>query len=362
MRRKRKIARKLYATGNGHCNLLNAALKPEDFNDPSFIAPYLKRYPFASLEKTLVSWGVATLHEGDYVYPLSYNAGTYVGFLSALAKSLGIHFITGVRVLDYSSKEGGFILKTSANPTPNDSLVFDKIIVAVGGCSTPKLGSDGSFLPALAQHGYPLLRPLPGLAPIKVLHPENLKALSGYRHDAQVSLLSKEGKLLYSERGEVLYKDDGLSGIVLFNVESVYCRLQEPAGASLSLDLFPDESLEGLAASLKRNQAINPSFYGDAYFPKEVQDHFLWGKNPTDFLALAKRLKADTYGIKATYGFDHSQVSVGGVRLDAVDERLESRKEKGVNFIGEILNLDGFCGGFNLTWALLSALIVRDSL
>jgi predicted flavoprotein YhiN len=109
-----KIARKLYATGNGHCNLLNAALKPEDFNRSfAFIAPYLKRYPFASLEKTLVSWGVATLHEGDYVYPLSYNAGTYVGFLSALAtRVLGIRFcFTGVRVLDYSSKEGGFYLK-----------------------------------------------------------------------------------------------------------------------------------------------------------------------------------------------------------------------------------------------------------
>jgi hypothetical protein len=83
-----------------------------------------------------------------------------------------------------------------------------------------------------------------------------------------------------------------LSGIVVFNVESVYCRLQEPAGASDFRSIFsPTKASKALAASLKRNQAINPSFYGDAYFPKEVQDHFLWGKNPTDFLALAKRLK-----------------------------------------------------------------------
>ncbi|MFA6620047.1 MAG: aminoacetone oxidase family FAD-binding enzyme [Bacilli bacterium] len=356
-----KIARKLYATGNGHCNLLNAAVVAEDFNNPAFIAPYLKRYPFAALKQTLASWGIMTLREGDYVYPLSYNAGTYVGFLTDLATSLGVHFFTGVRVLDYSQKDGGFVLKTDAKTASMD-FAFDKIVFASGGLSTPKLGSDGSLFPLLAKRGYSLVQPLPGLAPIKVAHPEMLKGLSGYRHDAKVSLLSKEGKLLYTERGEVLFKEDGLSGIVVFNVESVYCRLRQPVGATISLDFFPDETRETLAEELKNNHAINPLFYGEAYFPKEVQDHFTWAKNSDHFLLLAQRLKNDGYLIKATYGFDHSQVTVGGVSITSLKPSLESIKEPGVYFLGEVLDLDGFCGGFNLTWALLSALIVRDSL
>src|SRR5574344_780588 len=111
-----KIGRKLYATGNGHCNLLNAGITPQAFNDPKALAPYLKRYPFSLLEKMLNDWGIETLHEGNYVYPLSYSAATYVGFLVQLAKSLGVNFFMGVRVLDYSPKGSGFCLKTDANP------------------------------------------------------------------------------------------------------------------------------------------------------------------------------------------------------------------------------------------------------
>ena len=80
-----KIGRKLYATGNGHCNLLNAAVADKDFNHPDFLASYLSRYSFAFLKKTLTDWGILTWQEGDYVYPLSYSAPTYVGLLSALA-------------------------------------------------------------------------------------------------------------------------------------------------------------------------------------------------------------------------------------------------------------------------------------
>jgi predicted Rossmann fold flavoprotein len=355
-----KIGRKLYATGNGHCNLLNAAVKPSDFNHPDFIAPYLALYPFASLEKTLADWGVLTLCEGDYVYPLSYSAPTYVGFLSSLALSLGIRFCLGVRLLDYVLKGGKILLKVSANPASID-LSFDKLILASGGESTPKLGSDGSLYPLLKNHGYSLVAPLPGLAPFKVVHPETLKGLSGYRHEAKVSLLSSSGQTLYQEVGEVLYRDEGLSGIVVFNVESVYCRLSCPEKCELSLDLFPDLSVEELSARLEKSNQINPTFYGDAFFPKEVQAHFGFGLKK-DFLALAKRLKDDRYLIKGSEGFEHSQVTVGGLALSEVKATFESRKEPGVYFTGEVLDIDGFCGGFNLTWALLSALIVRDSL
>jgi len=356
-----KIGRKLYATGNGHCNLLNAAIRPEAFNDPAWIAPYLKRYPFSSLEKTLNDWGVETLHEGDYVYPLSYSAATYVGFLTQIATGLGVKFVPGVRVLDYQAKASGFCLKTDANPSSID-LVFDKIVIAVGGASSPKLGSDGKSVSFWRLHGYDLVPFEPGLAPLKILHPDILKGMAGYRHEARVRLLSKEGKALYEEEGEVLFKEDGLSGIVIFNVESAYLRLGKPIEAEISLDLFPHEKEEELAKRLSNDRKKNPSFYLDAYLPKDVQAHFRKGMKGDEASFLASKLKDDRYLISGVYGFDSSQVSIGGVRLSEVDAQLQSRREKGVYFVGEALNIDGFCGGFNLSWALLSALILEEGL
>jgi flavoprotein, HI0933 family len=353
-----KIARKLYATGNGHCNLLNAQLTAKSFNHPDFLAPFLGRYPFSALEETLHSWGVETRHDGDYVYPLSYSAATYVGLLLKIAQSLKIQFVLNARFLDYESKDGGFALKIDANPMPK-SLFFDALIFATGGSSTSKLGSDGKCFSTFRLHDYPLVPLEPGLAPVKVSHPESIKSFAGFRHEANVRLTTATGKLLYQEEGEVLFKEDGLSGIVIFNVESEYLRLGKPQGARLVLDYFPVESEAVLFTRLSASHSKNPSFYFDAYFPSEVQPHFLLGN---DLKVLAHRLKNDSFEIKGTYGFDSSQVSVGGIALSAVKENLESRKEKGVYFVGEVLDIDGFCGGFNLSWALLSALIVRDSL
>jgi predicted Rossmann fold flavoprotein len=352
-----KLGRKLYATGNGHCNLLNASLKPEDYNHPVEVEGFLHRYGYLALLKALKEWGIETRQEGDYVYPLSYSAAAYVGFLSRLAESLGVRLILGSRVTDYERKEGSFVLKIDAKPTLIDYKA-DRLIFAFGGASTPKLGSDGQGFSLLKKHGYSIVPLEPGLAPLKVEHPEKLKGLAGFRHEAKVTLQDVKGQALYQENGEVLFKEDGLSGIVIFDVESAYLRLGKPEGACVSLDLFPNQTEADLSAQLGQDEKRNPSFYFAAYFPSEVQPHFL----QKDGLPLAHHLKNDLYKIKGTYGFENSQVTVGGVALSMVDEHLESRKEEGVYFVGEALDIDGFCGGFNLSWALLSALIVRDAL
>jgi predicted Rossmann fold flavoprotein len=356
-----KAARKLYATGNGHCNLLNAALAPQAFNHPEILKPYLAVYPFHVLEETLKDWGIETLHEGDYVYPLSYSAATYVGFLTKLALALKIRLFLNARFLDYFPKDGGFAVKFDLNSAPKE-VQCDRLVFALGGASQSRLGSDGKSVSVFAQHGYSIVPFEPGLAPIKVRHPERLKGLAGYRHAANVRLVSSEGQPLYEEAGEVLFKEDGLSGIVIFNVESVYLRLGKPAGATLHLDYFPAEKAGDLLARLTKARALNPNFYGDAFFPSEIQPHFSGFSAPGEIRSLVAQLKDDVFEIKGTYGFEHSQVSVGGIALNQLDSHLESRHEKGVYFVGEMVDIDGICGGFNLSWALISALIVRDNL
>lgn len=356
-----KIGRKLFATGNGHCNLLNRLLTPDHYSHPDFLAPLLARYPYSVLLACLHGLGIQTLEEGDYVYPLSYSAATYVGLLEKLARQSGVRFYCGVRVVDYQKGKTGFALKFDQDKG-DLPRIFDKILFCVGGASTPKLGSDGKSLSLLHLHGYSLLPLEPALAPVRVVHPERIKGLSGYRHHAQVSLFSARGELLYQESGEVLFKEDGLSGIVIFNVESVYLRRGKPAGAYLQLNLFPDVDSATLLSQLQDAAEKNPTFYADAFFPPEVQAHFHLVPSHAPDAALVSLLQGERFEIKDTYGFDNSQVSHGGVSLSEVTPCLESRREPGLYFLGEVLDVDGDCGGYNLAWALLSALIVGEVL
>jgi predicted Rossmann fold flavoprotein len=365
-----KIARKLYATGNGHCNLLNRQLTGDAYNNPEFMDPLLKRYPYLFLKELLKSWGIAVQEEGDYVYPGSYNAATYVGLLEKIARALGIHFVLATRVLDYQAVTGGYCLKIDKN-IPDLPLIFEKVIFAVGGKSTPKLGSDGRFEAVLKNHGYRFKYALPGLAPVKVVNPSFIKGMAGYRHHALVRLLNKTGDELYQEEGEVLFKEDGLSGIVIFNVESVYCRYGLSESAKIALDYFPDKKAEELSIEFAEEAKLNPSFFLDSFFPEEIQKHFLRSLSAANvsslshqggFEALANLVKNDEFLIDQPYGFDNSQVTVGGLSLLDVNEHLESKREKGIFFTGELLDINGKCGGFNLTWALISALLVKEGL
>jgi predicted Rossmann fold flavoprotein len=352
-----KIGRKLYATGNGHCNLLNLSLESKAYNHPDFMEKVISLYPYSYLKKELADWGLEVIEKGNYVYPLNFNASAFVGFLTDLCHNLGVHFVLKTRVRDYEIGHGGITLMTSEGSLPS----FDELILAVGGESTPKLGSDGSFFPILKKHGYEIEDLKPGLAPLKLLD-EDIKPLAGLRHDAKVEAVVS-GKVVFSEKGEILYKDDGISGIVIFNAESALLRLNHFKGAGIHIDLFPDVSEKELADRLAIDQKNNPPFFFEAYFQDELAKHILArAKSQTDGRKIAQAIKNLVYSVREPYSFENSQVTIGGVSLKEVDSSLQSKREKNVYFAGEIVDIDGNCGGFNLSWALLSTLmIVRES-
>jgi hypothetical protein len=352
-----KIGRKLYATGNGHCNLLNKSLESKAYNRVDFMANIISLYPYSYLKELLADWGLEVIEEGDYVYPLNYSAPTFVGFLTDLCHTLGVHFVLKTLVSDYKIEKGGINLASSGGPLP----LFDKLIIAAGGESTPKLGSDGSFFPILEKHGYEIENPRPGLAPLRLLD-KDIKPLAGLRHEAQIEALVS-GKTVFSEKGEILYKDDGISGIVIFNAESALLRLNYFKGAEIHLDFFPDVGEKELIDRLAKDQKTNPSFFLKAYFQDELANHIIArAKSQTDVRKIAHSIKNLAYSVSEPYSFENSQVTIGGVSLKEVDDALQSKREMGVCFSGEILDIDGHCGGFNLSWALLSALmIVRES-
>lgn len=342
-----KLAKKLYATGNGHCNLLNKKLLANKFNNPQYLKNILKDFSYASLKKELNDLGVALLEDDECVYPLSFHAGTYVKYLLTLASRLGVVFHNNARINDYKKESNGFQLDNFG--------FFDKLIVATGGKSSKNLGSDGSFFSILKKHDYKINDLRPGLAPIKVR--ENVKSLQGIRHHALVKA-SIDNKQIFQEEGEVLFKKDGLSGIVIFNAESAIYRIRVVKNPKITIDLFPEYSLYNLCDILSKAKENNPENFLSSILPLPLENYIRQLARNEEISNIATNLKHLTFNVTGAYDFEDSQVSIGGLDLGEVSYYLESNKERGLYVIGEALDIDGNCGGYNLSWALISAILV----
>lgn len=355
-----KIGRKLYATGNGRCNLLNMNTKESDFNHALYMASVLEKYPFGELQHRLAELGLILTNEGDLVYPLTKSAASYVSFMSKKAMESGINFHLDTKVLGYHGHKP-YVLETDKGNFEYDILIF-----ATGGKSQAKLGSDGSLFPIFEKHGYKIEELKPSLCPIKTF--EATKKLQGIRHEAKVTVFAM-GVQIFEEVGEVLFKDDGLSGIVIFNASAYINRLGNP-DVRIYLDLFPKVDLMTLVKDLQDAYRKSPDYFLDAYLVPELAEFVtkqakvdLKNDSPKSLCyKLAKTMKGLAFTFKESYGFESSQVSQGGVSLSMVNENLESLIEKDVYFAGEMLDIDGVCGGYNLTWCLISAAIIASSL
>lgn len=330
--------KKLLASGNGKCNLGNAKINYSLYNNPSFAKSVIDGYDY---KKFFGSISIETKLFGDFAYPVSESAVSVKEALLNSAKNLGISIKNAEKLIDFAVKDKIEVTTDKAK------YLVDKLYLAGGSKSSPKLGSDGSVLDVLSKHGYKIKSPEAGLCPLYTK--EKTKLVDGIRVKSTVSLF-KNGKLAHKESGEVLFKEHGLSGIVIFNTMSIIAR-DPKQSYKISLDLLPDFSLEYLKNYRNSHKFselllafLNPklSKYLSEKFQKEDQ--------------IFASLKALEFTFDKSYGFDFSQVTVGGVDISEVDENLMSRREKNVFIIGELLDIDGPCGGYNLTWAFASAI------
>ena len=349
--------KKLRATGNGHCNLLNLGMRADHFNHPKAVEPLLRRYPVSALMDTIKNLGIPLVCHGELVYPLSYSAPGFVAYLFSLAKRLGIVFHFSTRIVGVEGTtlafEGG------------EKETFDDVIFAFGGKSQANLGSDGSLFSLLEKEGYSFILLSPRLCPIK--SKDVPKSLFGTRHEALVRII-RDDKEAFSERGEVMFKKDGLSGIVIMNATR-YLEFKD----KIVLDLFPEWTVEDLAAAMAISYEKNPELFLAGMVEKPLADYVLnhpkltgfAKKNklkPADFPSMAELLKSLQFGFDGFYDFDSSQVTRGGISLENLDATLRSKINPHHHFIGECVDIDGPCGGYNLGWALLSALTVSENL
>ena len=333
--------KKVLATGNGKCNLGNQKLDWKRFNNYEFIKDFVQDYSFNEYRSYLESLRIHTKLIDDLLYPITESAITVRDALINECNKLGIVFKCSESLVDYNKQGTSLTVRTDKSEYKS----VDRLIISTGAKSSPQLGSDGSIYNILLKHGYKIEELKPGLCPIHVK--EKTFKVDGVRVKANVTLL-KNDREIYQEQGEVLFKDKGLSGIVIFDIMSEISRCGK-GNYKINIDLLPEVSKSELE-KVRKNQSNSEFLRG--YLHPKLYKYFIDNGYENDPI---KYLKSLPFTYSSPYGFEFSHVSVGGVSLKEINHNFESKKERNVYFLGEVLDLDGPCGGYNLTWIFHSA-------
>ena len=327
-----KLLKKISVTGNGRCNYANLGETKGKYNNDEFANQILNNLPSKELIDNFERYGIHPTRIDNLVYPISLSAQTVMIMLEKRLEQLGVEICLNEDVLDYQKKNQQYLLKTN-----KQIHVFDILVFASGGKAYPQLGTNGAVIELMRQHGYHIEELSPSLSPIKVK--ENTKKISGQRVKCRVSLLNNN-KFIYEESGEVLFKDDGLSGIVILNMSTKINSLKDKNNVKVVLDLA------------NGYQNIKKEEYEQYVHPKIA--NYLRDNNLD--------IHQVSFSFKAFYDYNIAEVSHGGISVNEVTDSLESKIEKGLYFVGEILDVDGMCGGYNLMFAFASSETVAKAL
>ena len=331
-------AKKIYATGNGHCNYLNE-----------------KAGDVRRIERTLGSIGIAGVKDEDgRFYPRSREASSVALALVRAAEKSGTEIVCDCHVSDVVKRNGSFLAVSK------DGRKFEGkyLVIATGGKAGIQFGCYGEGYKWAQYMGHSLVKPVPALVPVEC--EEDISALHGVRVKGNVSLL-KNGETLCSESGEIQFTKDSISGICVMDL-SGKIRLSEDAAYVLSIDLFPEHTEEELAEVLGWQKETSGSML-EGLLPAKLKKYIedLYGDKDKE--VLASLLKSMRFSIKGTRGWADAQVTAGGVPLQEIDpDTMESLKTGGLYFTGEIIDYDGPCGGFNLANAWSTAIRAAEDI
>lgn len=372
-----KIGKKLLLTGNGKCNLTNLNLGSSNYvttnhEDMDFINHALNACSPQQVISFFHSIGLrTTVLRDSYVYPETEASASVVSVLLRELQKLHIEILTNQHVSSLSKKDKRICIISN-----KQTFFADSVIVACGGKSYPKTGSDGSGFDFLRRMNLQYVEPYPALTSLICNH-NGCKILSGMRNQASVSIFDSKHSMIASDQGQIQFTDYGISGIPVFQVSSkIYPYLLKHNHARLTdltarIDLFPYEEEEKLFLQLERQLNEYHSFsFEEAlsgflhkkwiqFFSSQYSLSNKTGKEikKSTIKQLAHDMKNLDFPIKELKGFDFCQVTGGGLELSELNHNFELKKYPSVFITGELLNITGDCGGYNLHWAFLSGMI-----
>ncbi|MDO9107969.1 MAG: aminoacetone oxidase family FAD-binding enzyme [Coriobacteriia bacterium] len=347
-----RAGRKILASGNGRCNLSNSSAGPLAYNHPEFVEPVLAAYPAQRIREFFSQMGLLTFADAEgRVYPVTNAAASVLEVLRLECARLGVVERCGFEVASISQPSDAVGFEVVASD--GERLGADAVVVATGG---------GDSL--LAVLGHQSVDCEPVLGPLKTAV-EPIRGLSGVRVRCEASLRAKDGRVLATERGELLFREYGVSGIMVFDLS----RFFEP-GSVLSIDLFPDLQLRELEAMLVRRSEDLSWRAAETFFDGMLQSRMAEAvlraaliEPPTPVAELsceqlAGLLKRFELSVTGRGDAKQAQVTRGGLSVDEIDPHtMASRRVDGLFAAGEVLDIDGRCGGFNLHWAWASGIL-----
>ena len=364
LERQQRAGRKLLATGNGRCNLTNTRASLEHYHgeDASFARPALEALSPQEALAFFASLGLLTEEEyGGRVYPLSNSANSVLDVLRLALERAGVEIRTGSRVVRARREQDGFVVEGE-----NERFTCDALIVACGGLAGRKLGGVTDGYELLRHFGHERTKLFGALVPL-LTAPEYPRALKGIRADAAVTL-RLGGAVLARSEGEVQFTETGVSGPAVFDVSRAASLCV--GGAEIVFDFFRGRADEELLAMLRARREAMPELEASELLCGMLHNRLgrmcvkysgIGGTKPlhkvsdaelSQVLAACRALALE---VRGTAGFDAAQVTVGGVSTAQFDPlTLQSRLVPGLYACGEVLDIDGDCGGFNLQWAWAS--------
>lgn len=360
LERQNRVGRKLLATGNGRCNLTNIHASAQHYhgNDPSFVRMALERF---SVEDTLSFFrelGLLTVtEESGKVYPFSDQANSVVDVLRFALEQRKVDLRCGCEVTAIGKKARGYTVKTA-----EESFYCDKLILACGGSAGSKLGGTDWGYKLLRSMGHSMTDLRPSLVQIKT-DTIVTKSLKGVRADAGITL-KRNGQIVVRNTGEVQFTDFGISGPAIFELSR---EVSQKGDQLLLLDLMRPWEEEAVLAMLLQRRERCPALAAEELLTGMLQNRL--GKivlklsnvelpqtvsafDEDALHRIARTIKYFPMTVTGVMGLELAQVTAGGIlTAEFRADTLESRLCPGLFATGEVLDIDGDCGGYNLQWA-----------
>lgn len=358
-----RIGNKILLTGNGKCNFSNLFLDESCYycKDNAYLQGIFGQCSSEDILEFFEKAGMLVKKKGGYLYPAGEQASIVLDILRMELKKYSVCIITEAKVIKIVKDNNNFLVDTENGK----QYCFDKVILTTGGRSYPKTGSDGSGYKLAKKLGHSIVPTVPAL--VQLCGSDDFyKIIAGVRSEGMVSLYV-DNEMMRTEVGEIQFTDYGISGIPVFQVSRIAAYgLFEKKKVRMVADVLPaynesqleelvktrillhtENSLEEFMCGLSNKKlclfAIKQAGRKTADLIKDMSFE--------DVLKVVLNLKKIVFHIVDTKGYHTAQVTAGGVPVTELDEGLQSKFTKGLYFAGEIVDVDGICGGYNLQWA-----------
>lgn len=362
-----RVLKKALSTGNGRCNITNRLVSPESYNRnaASFVRQALKRFGFSDAERFFLSIGIPVeIEDEGRAYPMSRQASSVVDMLRAEAARLGIEERASFGINSFK-RHGKSFLAVSDKGT----VACDRIILSAGSASGGGSRSGYSLAESVGHSITPLF---PSIVQLKS---EDARPLHGIKFEGRASIYINS-KEIESKTGEILFTEYGLSGPPVMHLSrhaSGFFAKQRRGEAFMSFDLLPDLEYVGLYEMLRHRRASLKELSAELFLVGLINKKLslalmkragasLAGRicdlSDETIGSIARIMKGWRFNIQGVMPFGNSQATAGGIALNEIEpSTMESRKNKGLFITGEIADVDGICGGYNLHWAWASGFI-----